>query len=69
MALEFLDIIEDENLLENVRGRGAQLRAGISKLAAQFDFIREVRGEGLMIGIDLSVEGQPYVATHCVKVY
>src|SRR5262249_52038806 len=31
------------------------------RLAAEFDFIRELRGEGLMIGIDLSVEGQPYV--------
>ncbi len=61
MALEFLAIIEEEDLLENVRDRGAQLRAGLSRLAQQFDFIREVRGEGLMVGIDLAVEGQPYV--------
>ena len=61
MALEFLNIVEEEDLLENVRARGAQLRAGLSRLAAEFDFIRELRGEGLMIGMDLSVEGQPYV--------
>jgi acetylornithine aminotransferase/acetylornithine/N-succinyldiaminopimelate aminotransferase len=60
-ALEFLTIVEEENLLANVRERGAELRAGLEKLAARFDFIREVRGEGLIIGIDLAVEGAPFV--------
>jgi acetylornithine/N-succinyldiaminopimelate aminotransferase len=63
VALEFLDTIEDDDLLENVRERGAQMRAGLSRLSAQFDFIREVRGEGLMMGLELAVEGRPYVAT------
>jgi acetylornithine/succinyldiaminopimelate/putrescine aminotransferase len=62
VALEFLSIIEDEKLLENVRLRGAELREGLTKLASQFDFIREIRAEGLMIGIELSVEGAPFVA-------
>ena len=57
VALEFLATIEEEDLLENVRERGAQLRAGLARLAAQFDFIREVRGEGLIIGAELAVEG------------
>jgi len=61
VALEFLTTIEEEDLLENVRARGAQLRSGLSRLGAQFDFIREVRGEGLIVGLDLSVEGRPYV--------
>jgi acetylornithine aminotransferase/acetylornithine/N-succinyldiaminopimelate aminotransferase len=61
-ALEFLKIIEQEKLLENIRARGAELREGLAKLAAQFDFIREIRGEGLMLGIELSVEGAPFVA-------
>jgi acetylornithine/N-succinyldiaminopimelate aminotransferase len=60
-ALEFLKIVEEEKLLENIRARGAELRAGLAKLAAKFDFIREIRGEGLMLGIDLSVEGAPFV--------
>jgi acetylornithine/N-succinyldiaminopimelate aminotransferase len=63
VALEFLATIEDDDLLENVRERGAQMRAGLSRLSAQFDFIREVRGEGLMMGVELAVEGRPYVAT------
>jgi acetylornithine/N-succinyldiaminopimelate aminotransferase len=60
-ALEFLSIVEEKNLLANVRERGAEIRAGIEKLAAKFDFIREIRGEGLIVGIDLSIEGGPLV--------
>ena len=61
-ALEFLEIFESEKLLENIRARGAELREGLAKLAAKFDLIRDIRGEGLMIGIELSVEGAPFVA-------
>lgn len=60
-ALEFLTAVEDEKLIENVRARGAELRAGLEKLATRFDFIREVRGEGLIVGIDLSIDGAPLV--------
>ena len=61
-ALECLQIIEDEKLLENVRDRGEELKAGLQALAAKFDFIREVRAEGLMLGVHLSLEGAPFVA-------
>jgi acetylornithine/N-succinyldiaminopimelate aminotransferase len=61
VALEFLNVVEEEDLLTNILVRGAELRAGLERLAARFDFIREVRGEGLILGIDLSVEGAPFV--------
>jgi acetylornithine aminotransferase/acetylornithine/N-succinyldiaminopimelate aminotransferase len=61
VALEFLNVIEDSNLLANIRERGAELRQGIEKLATKFDFIREVRGEGLILGIDLSIDGTAIV--------
>jgi predicted acetylornithine/succinylornithine family transaminase len=60
-ALEFLSIVEDQKLLENIRERSAELREGLTRLAVKFDFIREIRGEGLMIGIELSVDGTPFV--------
>ena len=60
-ALEFLQIVEDEKLLENIRMRGEELRDGLMKLASKFSFIREIRGEGLMIGVELSIEGAPFV--------
>src|SRR6202047_344909 len=61
-ALEFLSIIENQKLLANVRDRAAELREGLTKLAAKFDFIREIRGEGLILGIELSVDGNPFAA-------
>src|SRR5437899_8483041 len=57
VALEFLSVVEEEKLLENIRARGEELREGLSKLTSQFDFVREIRAEGLMIGIELSREG------------
>lgn len=61
-ALEFLTTIEEEKLLANIAERGRQIREGLEKLKAKFDFVRELRGEGLMLGAELSVEGAPYVA-------
>jgi len=61
-GLAFLDVVEKKHLLANVRARGAELKKGLQKMASKFAFIREVRGEGLMIGVDLDVEGAPYVA-------
>jgi acetylornithine/N-succinyldiaminopimelate aminotransferase len=61
-ALEFLSIIESEKLLANVCTRGIELRDGLAKLAAKFDFIREIRGEGLLLGVELSIDGNPFVA-------
>jgi len=62
VALEFLQVVEDEKLLENIRIRGAELREGLAKLAAKFELIREIRGEGLIIGVELSIEGAPFVS-------
>jgi acetylornithine/N-succinyldiaminopimelate aminotransferase len=62
VALEFLNVMEDEKLLANVRERGAELREGLADLAKKYNFIKEIRGEGLMVGVQLSVEGAPYVA-------
>jgi len=61
VALEFLKILEDQKLLENVRARGAELAEGLGKLAGKFNFIREIRAEGLMLGVELSIDGNPFV--------
>jgi acetylornithine/N-succinyldiaminopimelate aminotransferase len=62
VALEFLEIIDSENLLKNARERGEELRAGLKKLQVKYDFIKEIRGEGCMFGVELSIEGGPVVA-------
>jgi acetylornithine/N-succinyldiaminopimelate aminotransferase len=61
-ALEFLTVVEDAKLLANIRERSAELRAGLEAIAKRFDFIREIRGEGLILGIDLAIDGSPIVA-------
>jgi predicted acetylornithine/succinylornithine family transaminase len=62
VALQFLNTVEDQELIENIRARGTELRVGLEKLRCQFDFVKEVRGEGCMFGVELSVEGGPFVA-------
>lgn len=51
VALEALDIIEE--LLPSVLHVGGYFRMRLSELARHLQFIREVRGTGLMIGVEL----------------
>ena len=60
-ALEFLRTVEEEKLMENILARGAQISEGLEKMQRPFEFIRQIRGEGLMIGLDLAIEGGPIV--------
>ncbi len=51
-------VITEENLLENARAMGARLRAGIETLMAEHACIGDIRGRGLMLGVDLVVDRQ-----------
>jgi predicted acetylornithine/succinylornithine family transaminase len=59
VALEFFDILDD--LLPQMRDVGDYFRAELQSLAAKFPFIKEVRGSGLMIGVELAIDGKPMV--------
>ncbi len=52
-ALATLDAIEEENLLDNVRMRGDAIRAGLRQALAGVHGVVDIRGEGMMIGIEL----------------
>ncbi|NND82661.1 MAG: aminotransferase class III-fold pyridoxal phosphate-dependent enzyme [Gammaproteobacteria bacterium] len=52
-ALENMRIIEDENLLQNVRTQGEYLRSGLTKLMEKHSMIGDVRGMGLFQGLEL----------------
>jgi acetylornithine/N-succinyldiaminopimelate aminotransferase len=51
VALEALDIIE--GLLPSISHLGGYFRMRLTELARHFSFIREVRGAGLMIGVEM----------------
>ncbi|MBP5380282.1 MAG: aminotransferase class III-fold pyridoxal phosphate-dependent enzyme [Bacteroidaceae bacterium] len=54
-ALAVLDVMEDEHLVDNAREVGDYLMAELKKLQAVSKHITNVRGRGLMIGIELDV--------------
>ena len=60
-ALVFLDALMSGGLQEHVRKVGAQFGAGLCELAGKHAVIREIRGAGLMWGIDLRVDATPFV--------
>jgi ornithine--oxo-acid transaminase len=51
-GLATLAVIDDENLVANAERRGQELAAGLREIAARNDLIHDIRGRGLMIGIE-----------------
>jgi 4-aminobutyrate aminotransferase len=59
-AVATLDVVRDEGLVENARIRGAELGSGLSRLGDEFGQIGNVRGLGLMQGIEFTTAaGEP----------
>jgi predicted acetylornithine/succinylornithine family transaminase len=59
IALEYLAILEDENLLERVQRVGAYLNERLKELAGKFSIAGEVRGVGMIQALQLTVPGKP----------
>jgi acetylornithine/N-succinyldiaminopimelate aminotransferase len=54
VALAVCKTLEQDNLLENVRDRGEQLRSGLQRIAEKFPtLIQDVRGWGLIDGMEI----------------
>jgi acetylornithine/N-succinyldiaminopimelate aminotransferase len=60
-ALVFLEELIDRDLIGNVARMGAHLERGLRALASRSSIVREVRGAGLMWGIELDRPAAPVV--------
>jgi 4-aminobutyrate aminotransferase len=52
-ALATIRVIEDEDLVERARTLGGHLRKELADLASRHDLIGDIRGEGLMLGVEI----------------
>jgi 2,2-dialkylglycine decarboxylase (pyruvate) len=57
-VLAVIDTVEEENLVQHSRQMGEYFTTELQRLRTKHEIITDVRGRGLMIGIELSSEGQ-----------
>ena len=57
-ALAVVEAIQREKLLDNVAARGRELETGLQALKARFPWVGDVRGLGLLWGVELVSDGE-----------
>ena len=60
-ALGVLKAIQKEKILKNCQNMGAYLLEKLNSLKTAYPVIKEIRGMGLMLGMELSIEGKQIV--------
>jgi acetylornithine/N-succinyldiaminopimelate aminotransferase len=65
-GLAVMNALLNEGVLRNCVQMGKYLVRGLEGLKKRFSFIREIRGKGLLIGVELTIEGSK-IADACVK--
>lgn len=71
MGKAVLEVIDRENILQNARVRGEQFFAGMKALEDKHTIIGDVRGRGLMLGIELVKDraGKEPASAECAQVF
>jgi acetylornithine/succinyldiaminopimelate/putrescine aminotransferase len=59
LGLEFINIVDDEDLLARVSDTGAYLLQKLAELASASPIAVEARGRGLLLGLELSEPARP----------
>jgi acetylornithine/N-succinyldiaminopimelate aminotransferase len=59
VASRVWDLVSDPAFLSGVQEKGAYLRGRLQGLAARFPFLGEVRGRGLLLGLEVKLEALP----------
>ena len=60
-ACEVLRVLTEDDVLENCRQAGGYLMKRLQQLKERHGIVREVRGLGLLLGMELTVAGEPIV--------
>jgi 2,2-dialkylglycine decarboxylase (pyruvate) len=58
VGLAVLDVVEDEKLVERAGVLGARLFDGLSRLKQRYECVGDVRGRGLMLGVEIVKNGE-----------
>jgi acetylornithine/N-succinyldiaminopimelate aminotransferase len=66
VALRALEIISQPVFLRRVQRMGAYMYTSLQQLRDRYSLIRDVRGRGLLLGMELSIPGQDIVK-HCLE--
>lgn len=53
-ALAVLDTLENDNLAQRAHDLGQRIKDGLQQALAEYDYLTEIRGQGLMLGIELN---------------
>ncbi len=65
-ALEVCKILVEDNVIENGRAAGMYFKEKLNELKARHPVIEDVRGLGLLLGMQLKIDGRPLV-TQCME--
>ncbi len=57
-ALETIKVIEEEDLLDNAKSKGEMILEGFEAMKDRFECIGDIRGKGLLIGVDIVEDRQ-----------
>ena len=61
-ALAVLKLIDSENIIEGVEQKGTYLRNLLERYKSEFSFIQDIRGRGLMLGIEFTERGGEFTS-------
>ena len=66
VAITVLNELVDGNILGKVEEKGQYLKDGLSKLKEKYEFVKEIKGIGLLMGISLSIDAK-LIMQECFK--
>jgi len=64
VGLAVIDVVEEEGLVQRARDLGARLREGLDALKQRYDCVGDVRGRGMLVGVEIVSDRRDRLADH-----